>query len=139
MNLDEGEQVALLDQLQHDEVDLDGLLGFLDHDLTVHIVLHQADDVWVIHLLQQRHLVEEDLLEHLQTDLLHVVPLDDLDGIKLVAVELGGCQLDLGVQSLADGLEQLVVLDGGLVDVVVGQLAGVCVLHSQVLLRHFVV
>ena len=88
LNFDEGKQVALLDQFQDNEVDLNCLLRFLNHYLAIDVVLHKPNDVRVIHLLEQCDFVQQNLLKHLQTNFLHVVPFYNLYGIKLVAVEL---------------------------------------------------
>jgi len=86
LNFDVGEQVALLDKLENDEVDLDGLAVVFGNDFAVAVILHQPDDVGMVHFLEESDLVEQNLLEQLKADLLHVVSFYDLDCIKLVGV-----------------------------------------------------
>ena len=81
--LDEGEEVSLLNEFKYDKEDLNALARFLDHCLSLTVVVDQLNDVRVLDLLQELHLVVEDFLKGGEADALHVMPLDDLDRQKL--------------------------------------------------------
>ena len=97
LDLNVRKEVTLLDKLEHYEKYLDGFAGVFDHDLAVAVVLDQLDDVGVVQLLQQRHLVQHDLLEHRQTDLLHIVSLYDFDRVEIIRVGFRRSQFHFGV------------------------------------------
>ena len=81
--LDEGEEVSLLDEFEHNEENLDAFARLLNDSFSIAVVVDQLYNVGVFNLLQESHLVVEDLLERGQTDALDVVSLDDLDRQEL--------------------------------------------------------
>ena len=55
LDFDETEEVSLLNQLQHDEVDLDLLARLFDHNFSIDgVVLNYSNNVWVFQVLQER-------------------------------------------------------------------------------------
>ena len=85
LQLNEGEQVALLDQLQHDEEDLNSPARLAHYKLAIAVPVHQVDDVWMPNVLKQPDLVVEDFLESRQRKPFHVVALDYLNRQKLAS------------------------------------------------------
>ena len=81
--LDEGKEVALLNEFKHDEEYLNALARLLDHGLSLTVVVDELNDVGVLDLLEELHLIVEDFLEGGEADALHVMPLDDFNRQKL--------------------------------------------------------
>jgi len=90
LHFDVGEKVALLDEFENNKVNLNCLARVLDNDFAFAVVLNQPYDIGVAHFLQESNLVEKNLLEHFQTNFLHVVSLYNLYGIELVGVVFAG-------------------------------------------------
>lgn len=114
-------QVSLFNQLEYNEVNLDGLSRFLVDDFSLYVVFDKLNDIWVVHFLQQSHFVQKNLLEHFQIDFLDMVTFDYFYRIKLVTVLLTRRQLHLRIQTAPDCLQQLVVVDRRLAYFVAGQ------------------
>jgi hypothetical protein len=92
-DLDKGEEVALFDELKHNEEHLDGLVVRLYHYLPVAVILNELYNVWMVHRLDQMNLVLEYFLEGLEIDPFYLMPLDDFDSIKPIVLQRL-CQLN---------------------------------------------
>jgi hypothetical protein len=85
-DLNKGKQVALLNELEHDEEHLGVLPIRLDYLLPLAVVFDQFDDVWVVHRLNQVYLVLQDFLEGGKVYPLNFVTLDDFDRIEPIVL-----------------------------------------------------
>ncbi len=56
-DFDEGEKITLLNELQNYEKDLGGFAVRFDDYLALAVVLHELDDVWVVHRLNEAYFV----------------------------------------------------------------------------------
>lgn len=75
---DEGEEVALFDQLEDDEKNLNRTSSGTNHELAMDVPIQEVNDVGVLDVLEEAHFVVENSLEGWQGEPLNMVPLNNL-------------------------------------------------------------
>jgi len=79
LGLNEGEQIALLEQLKHNKENLDALAAAFDHEFPLGVGRDILDDVAVLEGLEEAHLVGKDTLECRQTYALDLMALNNFN------------------------------------------------------------
>ena len=80
---DEREKVALLNEFQNYEENLNALPRVFDDGFAFAVVINQLDDVGVFDGFEEADFVVEDFLEGGQANALHVMSLDDFYSVEL--------------------------------------------------------